>query len=80
MSEYEDLARRVAALEAELAEAKRTLEASKPKEPFVPKPIPKPDWTEGMSMSGPAHETYHRSDKSPRTEVRPQCICTQSLL
>jgi hypothetical protein len=54
MSEYEDLARRVAALEAELAEAKRTLEASKPKEPFVPKPIPKPDWTEGMSMSGPA--------------------------
>ena len=33
MSEYDDLAKRVAALEVELAKAKKALEAVKPKEP-----------------------------------------------
>lgn|SRR5262245_48624065 len=56
MSEgYDDLAKRVATLEAELAKAKKALEAVKPEEPFVPRlNMQKIDWTEGMSMSGPA--------------------------
>jgi|SRR6516162_2641973 len=55
MSEYDDLAKRVAALEGELAEAKKALEVVKPKEPFKPKmTMPRIDYTEGMSMSGSA--------------------------
>jgi hypothetical protein len=55
MSEYEDLAKRVAALEVELAEAKKALEEVKPKEEFKPRlQMPQIDYTEGMSMSGPA--------------------------
>ena len=55
MSEYDDLAKRVAALEVELAEAKKALEVVKPKEPFKPKmTMPRIDYTEGMSMSGSA--------------------------
>src|SRR5215831_10597465 len=50
-AEYDDLAKRVAALETELAEAKKALEATKPEEPFVPKKPWQPiDWTEGMRM------------------------------
>jgi len=49
--EYDDLVKRVSALEAELAEAKKALEASKPKEPFVPKkPWQKIDYTEGFRL------------------------------
>jgi len=55
MTEHEDLAKRVSALEKELLEAKKQLEAMKPPEPFVPKrEWQRPDYTEGMSMSGPA--------------------------
>jgi hypothetical protein len=51
MGEYDDLAKRVAVLEAELAEAKKALEAVKPKVPFRPRmKMPKIDWTEGMRM------------------------------
>ena len=55
MSDHDDLAKRVSELERDLAEAKRALEALKPKEPFVPRMTMQPiDYTEGMSMSGPA--------------------------
>jgi len=55
MSEHDELAKRVSELERDLAEAKKALEALKPKEPFVPRvSVPKIDYTEGMSMSGPA--------------------------
>ena len=51
----DELADRVAKLEADLAEAKKALEAVKPKEPFRPRmTMPKIDYTEGMSASGPA--------------------------
>ena len=52
MSEYDDLVRRVSALETELAEAKKALEAGKPKPEFVPRaPMLGPiDWTAGMKM------------------------------
>jgi hypothetical protein len=51
MSEHDELAARVAKLEAELAEAKKALEAVKPKEPFRPRMNMQPiDWTEGMRM------------------------------
>jgi|SRR6516165_574275 hypothetical protein len=54
-AEYDDLAKRVAALEGELAEAKKALEAVKPPEPYRPRmTMPKIDYTEGMSMSGSA--------------------------
>jgi hypothetical protein len=56
MSEYDDLMRRVSALEAELAEAKKALEAQKPKDPFKPRGEPwQPiDWTAGMRMPADA--------------------------
>src|SRR5262245_60183678 len=55
MSEYDELAKRVSKLEAELAEAKKALEAVKPKEPFVPKlQIPRFDPTENMKMPASA--------------------------
>jgi hypothetical protein len=47
--EYDELKRRVEKLEGELAEAKKSLDAVEPLEPR--KPMPKIDWTEGMSMS-----------------------------
>lgn len=48
MSEYDDLLRRVSALERELAELKKKLE---PEKPFVPRrEMPKIDWTEGMRV------------------------------
>jgi hypothetical protein len=52
MTEYDELAKRVGALEKELAEAKRELEAVKPvvDVPKPEKPWPKYDPTEGMSM------------------------------
>jgi hypothetical protein len=51
MSELDDLVRRVCALESELAEAKKTLEAAKPEEPFKSNfDLPKIDWTAGMKM------------------------------
>ena len=51
----DELAERVAKLEADLAEAKKALEAVKPKEPFRPRmTMPKIDYTDGMSASGPA--------------------------
>ena len=54
-AEYDDLAKRVAALEGELAEAKKALEAVKPKEPFKHKmTMPRIDYTEGMSMPASA--------------------------
>ena len=44
MSEHDDLAKRVSELERDLAEAKKALEALKPKEPFVPRvSVPKID-------------------------------------
>ena len=55
MSEHDELAKRVSELERDLAEAKKALEALKPKEPFRPRMTMQPiDYTEGMSMSGPA--------------------------
>ena len=55
MTDHDELAKRVEKLEAELAEAKKALEALKPEEPFVPKfEMPHYDPTEGMSMSGSA--------------------------
>jgi|SRR5262245_1899009 len=55
MGEYDDLAKRVAALEQELAEAKKALEAVKPTEPFRPRmTMPPIDWTEGMRMPADA--------------------------
>ena len=55
MSEYDDLAKRVAALEVELAEAKKALEAVKPKEPFKPKfEMQKIDYTEGFRLPADA--------------------------
>jgi hypothetical protein len=51
MSEYDELAGRVAKLEAELAEAKKALEAGKPKEPFKPSRHYTPiDWTAGFKL------------------------------
>jgi hypothetical protein len=61
MTEYDELAKRVAALEQELAEAKKSLEASKPKEPFVPKKPWQPiDWTEGMRLPADAAQAMAR--------------------
>ena len=61
MSEYDDLVRRVSALEAELAEAKKALEAGKPKPEFVPRaPMPKIDWTAGMKMPPSAVQAMAR--------------------
>src|SRR6516162_4209003 len=52
MTEHDDLAKRVSELERDLAEAKKALEALKPKEPFVPRMTMQPiDWTAGMKMS-----------------------------
>jgi len=51
-TEHDDLKQRVEKLEAELAEAKKALEAVKPKEPFRPRmTMPQIDWTAGMRMS-----------------------------
>jgi hypothetical protein len=44
----EELVKRIATLERELAELKAQL--AKPEKPFVPMPMPKYDPTEGMSM------------------------------
>jgi hypothetical protein len=61
MSEHDELANRVAKLEAELAEAKKTLEAVKPKEPFRSKlEMPRIDWTEGMRMPPNAAQAMAR--------------------
>jgi hypothetical protein len=50
MSEYDELAKRVSQLEGELAEAKKSLEALKPKELFERKfEMPRYDPCEGMS-------------------------------
>jgi hypothetical protein len=58
---YDDLAKRVAALETELAEAKKSLEAVKPKEPFKSKlEMPRIDWTEGMRMPPDAAQAMAR--------------------
>lgn len=51
MSDNDELVKRIANLEAELAGLKAQL---KPREEFVPKPMPRYDPTEGMSASGPA--------------------------
>ena len=61
MSEYDDLAKRVAALEVELAEAKKALEAVKPKEPFKPKfEMQKIDYTEGFRLPADAAQAMAR--------------------
>lgn len=49
--EEKTLEQRIEALEAELAKAKE--EAAAKAKPFVPKPMPKIDYTQGMSM-GPS--------------------------
>jgi hypothetical protein len=48
----DDLVKRITQLEAELAALKAQL--PKVEKPFVPKPMPRFDPTEGMSASGPA--------------------------
>jgi hypothetical protein len=51
MSEHDDLAKRVSELERDLAEAKKALEALKPKEPFVPRMTMQPiDYTENFRL------------------------------
>ena len=61
MSEYDDLAKRVAALEVELAKAKKALEAVKPKEPFKPKfEMQKIDYTEGFRLPADAAQAMAR--------------------
>jgi hypothetical protein len=59
--EHDELATRVAKLEAELAEAKKALEAVKPKEPFKSRlEMPRIDWTEGMRMAPDAAQAMAR--------------------
>jgi len=61
MTEYDDLASRVAKLEAELAEAKKALEAVKPKEPFKPKlQMPRFDPTENFRLPPDAAQAMAR--------------------
>jgi hypothetical protein len=55
LTDTDELVRRVAKLEAELAEAKKALEAVKPKEPFKPKfEMPRFDPTEGFRLPASA--------------------------
>jgi hypothetical protein len=66
MTEHDDLAKRVSELERDLAEAKKALEALKPKEPFVPKMTMQPiDWTAGMKMSADAAQAMARVVHDP---------------
>lgn len=59
--EHDELAARVARLEGKLAEAKKALEAVKPKEPFKSRlEMPKIDWTEGMRMPPDAAQAMAR--------------------
>ena len=44
MSEHDELAKRVSELERDLAEAKKALEALKPKEPFRPRMTMQPTY------------------------------------
>jgi len=61
MSEYDDLATRVAKLERELAEAKRALERVKPPEPFKPKfEMQKIDYTEQFRLPADAAQAMAR--------------------
>jgi len=60
-TEHDDLARRVARLEAELAEAKKALETVKPKEPFKSRlEMPKIDWTENFRLPPDAAQAMAR--------------------
>ena len=72
MSEYDDLMRRVSALEAELAEAKKALEAQKPKPEFVPRvPMMGPiDWTAGFKL--PADAAQKMAAVVPDVKREPQ--------
>jgi hypothetical protein len=61
MSAHDELAARVAKLEQELAEAKRALEAVKPKEPFRPRMNLQPiDYTENFRLPPDAAQAMAR--------------------
>jgi hypothetical protein len=77
-NEYEELKRRVDALEGELAEAKKALEAIKPAEekPFkLEKPWQKPDYTANFGMPASAVKAMcavvpEMKDRSQMSDVR----------
>jgi hypothetical protein len=61
MSEHDELATRVAKLEAELAETKKALEALKPEEPFRPRmTMPRIDYTENFRLPADAAQAMAR--------------------
>jgi hypothetical protein len=61
MSEYDDLSKRVAALEVELAEAKKSLDAVKPKEEFKSRlNMEKIDYTENFRLPFDAAQAMAR--------------------
>src|SRR5262245_51854413 len=69
MSEHDELLRRVEALEAELAEAKRELEALKPEPEFRPRMQMQPiDYTENFRLPPDAAQAMARVVQTPKDQ------------